>query len=125
MLVRRYAPSDELDDGKVIEYGQVYTVRAIRFSKHTGVIFELDGFQIENSNEFHSFIANHFRTPNGKRSDIVRALPNTQAYDVHKNRLLYLEGFEVVDGVEMVILRDYRSAFLHQKQMPYSEFTHE
>ena len=119
MKVVRYAPTEKINPGKVLQSGQTYTVKAVHFSPLTGVMFALVEFDHSNR-----FPANHFRALNGKSADKVRALPGTETFKLYGERLFYLAGLSNTDGVELVMLRECKAPVLHQKPLPYVDFIH-
>ena len=124
MEIVRYAPTIEVEKGLWLERDKTYSVHSVRYSLLAGVLFELVEFKVEGCEHFHRLPANHFRSLNGKRAGIVRAIPNTEAFKKHGDELLYLSGLINLQGVELVRRREYRTPVEHLKALPYDQFEH-
>lgn len=124
MQIVRYAPTNELEPGLVLEFNCRYIVHKIIYTKGFGVTFQLVGFTRNKSTKYYSFPANHFRALNGKRADRVMALPSTSAATAFGSSALLLTGLiNSTDGDKVWCMVPNNPA--HQgSPFPYSEFEH-
>ncbi len=124
MEIVRYAQDHDLENGLILKHGELYVVHDVHFSKLSGVLFELNGFTVGNSKQYHCFPANHFRAQNGKHADRVMAKPDTDAFAKYGKFLLYISGLKNVQGEELIRCRECNSLVEHMKLLPYNQFTH-
>ena len=124
MEIVHYAPNVELEEDLWLELGKRYMVHSVSYSPLAGVLFELVGFEIKGLQHFHRRPANHFRALNGKRAGIVKAIPGTEAFKKHEDRLLFLSGLVHFEGADLVRRREVKSTVEHLKGMPYDQFEH-
>lgn len=123
MEIVRYAPSLTLEPRLEFEPGKRYLVHQIKFSETMGTLFEIVGFTVGDSNRYYVFEANHFRTPDMKQADLVRAKVNTNAFAEYGTSILKLADLKLVNGIECVYCVDEKKR-LHLSLFPYSEFEH-